>query len=55
MVQGQGGGEFQSEGILKYSEELKRGLNTEIGGKNIFEIASTHIHPFLWLAPGTLL
>ena len=40
LVQGQGGGEFQSEGILKYSEELKRGLNTEIGPKDIFEMAS---------------
>jgi hypothetical protein len=40
LVQGQGGAEVQPAGILKYSEELKRGLNTEIGTKDIFEIAS---------------
>jgi hypothetical protein len=41
LVQGQGGGEVQPAGILKYSEELKRGPNTEIGTKDIFEIASS--------------
>jgi hypothetical protein len=40
LVQGQGGGEVQPAGILKYSEELKRGPNTEIGPKDFFEIAS---------------
>jgi len=40
LVQGQGGAEVQPAGILKYSEELKRGPNTEIGTKDIFEIAS---------------
>jgi hypothetical protein len=30
LVQGQGGSETQPAGILKYSEELKRGPNTEI-------------------------
>ncbi len=34
LVQGQGGGEVQPAGILKYSEELKRGPNTEIGTKD---------------------
>jgi hypothetical protein len=41
LVQGQGGTEVQPAGILKYSEELKRGPNTEIGPKDFFEIAST--------------
>jgi hypothetical protein len=40
LVQGQGGAEVQPAGILKYSEELKRGPNTEIGPKDFFEIAS---------------
>jgi hypothetical protein len=40
LVQGQGRPEIQPAGILKYSEELKRGPNTEIGPKDIFKIAS---------------
>jgi hypothetical protein len=40
LVQVQGGPELQPAGILKYSEELKQGTNTEIGLKNFFEIAS---------------
>ncbi|MGD8771305.1 MAG: hypothetical protein PVJ06_14790, partial [Desulfobacterales bacterium] len=28
-------------GILKYVKDLKRGPNTEIGGKDFFEIASS--------------
>jgi hypothetical protein len=40
LVQSQGGSEIQPAGILKYSEELKGGPNTEIGPKDIFEIAS---------------
>ena len=40
LVQNQGGAELQSAGILKYSEELKKGLNTEFGPKDFFEIAS---------------
>ena len=40
LVQVQGGPELQPAGILKYSEELKQGTNTEIGPKNFFEIAS---------------
>ena len=40
LAQGQGGTEFQPAGILKYVEDLKRGLNTEIGQKDFFEIAS---------------
>jgi len=43
LVQGQGGAEIQATGILKYSEKLKRGPNTEIGPKDFFEIASTYI------------
>jgi hypothetical protein len=34
------GGEVQPEGILKYSEVLKRGPDTEIGPKDIFEMIS---------------
>jgi hypothetical protein len=37
------GTEVQPAGILKYSEELKRGPNTEIGTKDIFEIASNSL------------
>ena len=40
LVQGQGGAEVQPAGILKYSEELKRGPNAEIGPKDFFEMAS---------------
>ena len=40
LVQGQGGNEVQPTGILEYSEELKRGPNTEIGPKDFFEMAS---------------
>jgi len=40
LVQGRGGAEVQPAGILKYSEELKRGPNTEIGPIDFFEIAS---------------
>ena len=40
LAQGQGGTEFQPAGILKYVEDLKRGPNTEIGEKDLFEIAS---------------
>ena len=47
MVQGQGGAEIQPAGILKYSEELKRGPNSDIGPKDIFEIASSKILLFL--------
>jgi hypothetical protein len=32
--------EVQPTGILEYSEELKRGPNTEIGPKDFFEMAS---------------
>jgi hypothetical protein len=32
------GTEFKPADILKYFEELKRGLNTEIGTKDFFEI-----------------
>ena len=39
MAQSQGGTEFQPADILKYFEELKRGPNTEIGTKDIFEMA----------------
>ena len=40
FAQDQGGADVQPAGILKYSEELKRGPNTEIGQKNIFQMAS---------------
>jgi hypothetical protein len=40
LVQGRGGAEVQPADILKYSEELKRGPNIEIGAKDIFETAS---------------
>jgi len=40
LVQGQGGGDVQPAGILKYSEELKRGPNKGIGPKGFFEMAS---------------
>jgi hypothetical protein len=43
LVQDQGGAKVQSTGILKYSEELKREPNTEIGPKDFFEIGSTYI------------
>ena len=41
LVQGRGGAEFQPTGILEYFEDLKRGINKEIGPKDIFEIASS--------------
>jgi len=40
LGQSRGGAEVQPAGILKYSEELKRGSNTEIGPRDFFEIAS---------------
>ncbi len=40
LAQGQGRTEFQPAAILKYFEELKRGLNTKIGTKDLFEVAS---------------
>jgi len=40
LVQGQGGREVLSGGILLYFEYLKRAPNAEIGPKDIFEIAS---------------
>jgi len=40
LVQGQGEAEVQPAAILKYSEELKRRPNTEIGPKDFFEMAS---------------
>ena len=41
LAQGQGRSECQPAGILKSVEDLKRGANTEIGLKNIFEMTST--------------
>ena len=40
LVQVQGGAEFQPADILKYFEELKRGPNTEVGTKDLLEMAS---------------
>ena len=45
--------EFQPAGILKYVEDLKRGLNAEIGPKNFFEMASKYILG-TWLLAGLL-
>jgi hypothetical protein len=41
LVQGCGGAEFQTGGILEYLEDLKRGTKEDIGPKDIFEIASS--------------
>ena len=38
LVQDQGGLQSQRRGLILYFEELKRGPNTEIGPKNIFEM-----------------
>ena len=43
LVQAQGGAGFQSAGILKYVEELKRGTNTGIGLKDFFKMASSYL------------
>ncbi len=43
LVQSQGGAEFQTAGILKYVEDLKRDPNMEIGPKDIFEMRSINI------------
>jgi hypothetical protein len=43
LVQGCGGAEFQTGGILLYVEDLKRGTNRDIGPKDIFEMASKNI------------
>ncbi len=45
MTQSQGGVKFQSAGILKYFEALKREHNTGFGPKDIFEIASKYFPP----------
>ncbi len=37
----QGAAEDQPGGILKYVEDLKRGLNADIGQKDFFEVASS--------------
>jgi hypothetical protein len=51
LVQDQGGDEVQPAGILKYSEDLKRGHNTEIGPKDFFEIASINLHQPITFEP----
>ena len=43
FVQDQGEAEDQPTGILKYVEDLIRGLNADIGRKDFFEMAS-HLH-----------
>jgi hypothetical protein len=48
LVQGRGGAEFQTGGILEYFEDLKRGTNKDIGPKDIFEIASKSPFPQLY-------
>ena len=40
FVRDQGEAEDQTAGILMYGEDLGRGLNADIGQKDIFEIAS---------------
>jgi hypothetical protein len=40
FVRDQGGAEYQPAGILKYVEDLRRGLNADIGRKDSFEMAS---------------
>ena len=47
LVHHQGGTEFQTAGIRKYVEDLKRGLNIEIEPKDNFEAAS---NPMLFKA-----
>jgi hypothetical protein len=39
LVQDQGETELKAAGILGCAEELKRGLNAELGPKDFFEIA----------------
>jgi hypothetical protein len=39
----QGNAENQPAGILKYVEDLIRGLNADIGRKDHFEMASNHL------------
>jgi hypothetical protein len=46
LVQGRGGAEFQTGGILEYFEDLKRGTNKDIGPKDIFEVASNNKLPY---------
>ena len=43
LVQYQGGTGFQTAGIFKYVEDMKRGPNTVIGLKDNFETTSNHI------------
>jgi hypothetical protein len=43
LAQSQGGIDFQPADILTYFEELKLGPNTEIGIKDIFEMASINL------------
>jgi hypothetical protein len=40
LVQDRGGAAFQTGGILEYSEDLKCGINKDIGPKDIFELVS---------------
>jgi hypothetical protein len=42
----QGEAENQPAGILKYVEDLIRGLNADIGRKDFFEMASIKISPY---------
>jgi hypothetical protein len=43
LVQGQGGREVQTGGILVYFEDLNFATNAEIGPKDFFEMASNQI------------
>ena len=44
FIQSQGGPEFQSAGIHRYFEELKREPNTGFGSKDIFEMVSVYVN-----------
>ena len=43
LVQGRGGDEFQSAGILEYFEDWERVTNKDIGPKDIFEMAYKYL------------
>jgi hypothetical protein len=43
FIRDQGEGEDQPAGILQYVEDLRRGINADIGQKDFFEMASNAI------------
>jgi hypothetical protein len=46
------GPQFNPQAYFKYSEELKRRPNTEIGPKDFFEMASSFVKPTIPIAEG---